>query len=87
MKIDDYFRDEFKTKDMQFKGKVYAKMNGRYLECTETIEDLEKKISDLEANVPNDKASLVAFMRYYKNNVPIGTQKSSIEIVNDYLGK
>jgi hypothetical protein len=28
---------------------------------------------------------LIAFMKYYKNNVPIGTQKSSTEIVNEYL--
>ena len=28
---------------------------------------------------------LVAFMKYYKNNVPIGTQRSSLEIVKDYL--
>ena len=29
--------------------------------------------------------SLVAFMLWYKKNVPIGTQKSSEEIVSDYL--
>jgi len=28
---------------------------------------------------------LIDFMKYYKNNVPIGTQQSSLEIVTDYL--
>ena len=36
---------------MKFVGKVYAKMNGRYIDCTETIEDLESKIERLEAEV------------------------------------
>ena len=35
--------------------------------------------------VTQQSEPLVAFMKYYKNNVPIGTQKSSVEIVKDYL--
>lgn len=33
---------------MDYKGKVYAKINGKYIECTETIQQLEDKISKLE---------------------------------------
>ena len=29
---------------MEYKGKVYAKINGKYIECTETIADLENPI-------------------------------------------
>lgn len=29
---------------MEYKGKVYAKISGKYIECTETINDLEAKI-------------------------------------------
>lgn len=36
-------------------------------------------------SVTQQSEPLVAFMKYYKNNVPIGTQKSSVEIVKDYL--
>jgi len=33
----------------------------------------------------NLKTELTQFMQWYKNNVPIGTNKSSPEIVDDYL--
>lgn len=36
---------------MEYKGKVYAKINGRYIECPETIQDLEDKIKRLEGDV------------------------------------
>ena len=39
---------QYSSYDMIYKGKVYAKINGRYLECTETIEDLEKQIEYLK---------------------------------------
>jgi len=37
---------------MEYKGMVYAKINGKYIECTETIEDLEKPIlkKDIKGN-------------------------------------
>ena len=31
---------------MEYKGKVYAKINGKYIECTETIAELEAKIEN-----------------------------------------
>jgi hypothetical protein len=34
---------------MEYKGTVYAKIAGKYIECTETIEDLENKIKHLES--------------------------------------
>lgn len=34
---------------MKYKGKVYAKINGRYIECTQTIEQLENRIKELKA--------------------------------------
>jgi hypothetical protein len=34
---------------MEYKGKVYAKINGKYIECTETVQQLEDKISKLES--------------------------------------
>lgn len=36
---------------MRYKGNVYGKINGRYIQLTETIEDLENKIEKLEAKV------------------------------------
>jgi hypothetical protein len=36
-------------KTMEYKGKVYAKINGKYIECTETVQQLEDKISKLES--------------------------------------
>ena len=35
---------------MENKGKVYVKINGKYIECTaETVQQLEDKISKLES--------------------------------------
>ena len=50
-------------------------------ERSETTKQHDSKALHI-ADVSN---SLVAFMVWYKNNVPIGTQKSSKEIVSDYL--
>jgi len=36
---------------MKYTGKVYAKINGRYLECTQTVDDLENKIKELESQL------------------------------------
>jgi len=36
---------------MEYKGKVYAKINGKYIECTQTVEDLEAKIKELESGL------------------------------------
>lgn len=37
-----------KNKKMEYKGKVYAKINGKYIECTETVQQLKDKISKLQ---------------------------------------
>lgn len=42
--IDDALTEVF-NKIESIKGKVYAKIAGKYIECTETIEDLENKVS------------------------------------------
>ena len=36
---------------MEYKGRLYAKINGKYIECTETVQDLEDKIKYLESRV------------------------------------
>jgi hypothetical protein len=33
---------------MEYRGKVYAKINGKYIECTETVNDLEQQIKELK---------------------------------------
>lgn len=33
----------------------------------------------------NLNSELIQFMKWYKNNVPIGTQKNSVHIVDDYF--
>ena len=38
---------------MKYEGKLYAKINGRHIECTQTVLDLEKKIKELEFSVQN----------------------------------
>jgi len=58
---------------MQYKGKVYAKVGGRYLECSETIEDFEKNIEFLKnkveklnlANVSTCKFSFIDMFSAY----------------------
>jgi len=36
---------------MEYKGKVYAKINGKYIECTETINNLENNINLLKERI------------------------------------
>lgn len=33
---------------MKYEGKVYAKIAGRYIECTQTVKELEDKIFQLK---------------------------------------
>jgi len=35
---------------MEYKGKVYAKIKGKYIECTETIEELENPVIKKDIN-------------------------------------
>jgi len=35
---------------MEYKGKLYAKINGKYIQCTESVEQLESRIKELENN-------------------------------------
>ena len=41
---------------MEYKGKLYAKVGGKYIECTETVEQLESRIKELEQTIENMKA-------------------------------
>jgi len=34
--------------EIDYKGKLYAKVGSKYIECTETIQDLENKIEKLK---------------------------------------
>lgn len=36
---------------MNYKGKLYAKINGKYIECTQTVQDLENEIKSLKKQV------------------------------------
>jgi len=36
---------------MEYKGKVYAKIGGKYIACTETVADLENRIKELESQL------------------------------------
>ena len=37
-------------KGIEYKGKLYAKINGKYIQCTESVEQLERRIKELENN-------------------------------------
>ena len=67
------FPDETTEKVILFKEDGYDELAERLVELFSI------------AFVTQKSEPLVAFMKYYKNNVPIGTQKSSVEIVKDYL--
>jgi len=43
---------------MKYEGKVYGKVAGRYIELTQTVEDLENEISDLRAVLKESVAIL-----------------------------
>ena len=34
---------------VKYVGRVYAKVNGKYIECTETIDQLEEKVKKYES--------------------------------------
>ena len=36
---------------MEYKGKLYAKINGKYVECTESVQDLENQIEELKNQI------------------------------------
>ena len=50
---------------MEYKGKVYAKINGRYIECTETVEGLEAKIKKLSEHIE-------LYRECFEKFIPIG---------------
>ena len=43
---------------MESKGKLYVKIANVYVECTETIEDLQNKIKELESEISQLKIKL-----------------------------
>lgn len=51
----------------------------------EAIDMIKESIVILNKGIKDKRTTLVAFMDHYKNNVPLGTFKSSNEIVDDYL--
>ena len=38
---------------MEYKGKLYAKISNKYIECTKTVEDLENRAKELEYLIKN----------------------------------
>lgn len=60
---------------MEYKGKVYAKINGKYIECTQTIQELEDRISKLEIALdkiatgaqPHNEMEAFVFVNIAKN--------------------
>ena len=68
------------------KSKTYTEINEMFNEMKRKVDKAESELNKLNIGVVTQQSEpLVAFMKYYKNNVPIGTQKSSVEIVKDYL--
>ena len=51
---------------MEYKGKVYAKINGKYVECTESVQDLEDRITELN----RERIRLQIEIAELKNNDP-----------------
>ena len=49
---------------MKYEGKLYAKLNGRYIELTQTVEDLENEIAELKS-----KADIKSCM-YCEKKIP-----------------
>lgn len=48
-------------------------------------QDDKQDASKANLNIADVSNSLIAFMKWYKNYVPIGTQKCSSDIVTEYL--
>lgn len=47
---------------MEYKGKVYAKIGGKYIECTQTIEDLENEIKEYKERIDLYKGCFEKFI-------------------------
>ena len=57
---------------MKYVGKVYGRINGKYIECTQAVEQLEKEIERLKLEVDKIKDnviySLLLDMRYFNSS-------------------
>jgi cell fate (sporulation/competence/biofilm development) regulator YmcA (YheA/YmcA/DUF963 family) len=54
----------FKTILMNYKGKLYAKINGKYIECTQTVQELENEIEQLKKQV----SLMPRLLEFYADN-------------------
>lgn len=53
---------------MKYEGKVYGKVRGKYIELTQTIEDLENEIKSLKEKVICDKDMIIDFLKWKDEN-------------------
>lgn len=75
---------------MEYQGKLYAKIGGKYIECTETVSDLEDNIKDLELRLERIKRLKLNWIdankeqpeRIYGENY----SKNVLAIINGKLG-
>lgn len=52
---------------MEYTGKLYAKINGKYIECTESVKDLEDQIASLKEQVMPDEEYIACSAIWYKD--------------------
>lgn len=70
---------------LKSKISVYGKTEAAYQFAAEEFSRMNVAEQIRLNTIRNQHDTLLMFMKYYKNNVPIGTQKNSKEIVSDYL--
>jgi hypothetical protein len=51
---------------MEYVGPVYAKIRGKYIECTESVKDLEDKIESLENKLMQEQEYIACSAIWYK---------------------
>ncbi len=78
---------------MEYKGTVYAKIGGKYIPCTETVEQLEGKITELENrlkqfnDLPDKRSELLRFFLWFRENGEKYIDMSIERMIDIYLGK
>ena len=68
---------------MNYKGKLYGKVAGKYIEMTPTVEDMENRIKSLESAIE----TTITGMEWNAENEPLTFSKSDYEHLWIVTGK
>jgi hypothetical protein len=68
---------------MEYKGKVYAKIGCKFIECSQTVEDLENEIKSLKEKLSNIDLQVVKEFKRWQEKHP--DEDYQMDEIHDFI--